>query len=150
MLLVIWSVTAGVAYAQTSPVPDVGGAEVQALKDAGLPLDQVQAYDATSDPNKLLGRQGYYVAKLNFHDSRLPADPSFDVSAGGSIEVFASKNDLATRFAMVATFSRAMPGLAEYDFLVPDGPSLLRLSSALTPDQADAYRQAIGGIVVNP
>ncbi len=69
------------------------------LKGQGLPIRQVEPYTEDNDPNKLLGRPGQYVDKVNFRDRRAENDrlKGLDVSEGGSIEVFESEEDAERR-----------------------------------------------------
>ncbi len=113
------------------------------LKSAGLPLDSIVVYDATTDPNKLLGRPNQYTAKTNWHDARLPAPSnaaSPDVSDGGSLEIFGDSAGAQARSTYMQTIGKSMPLFAEYDYV--KGPVILRVSHALTPDQAAEYQKA--------
>jgi hypothetical protein len=122
---------------------------VNGLKNAGLPIGQVQAYDASNDPNSLLGRPSQYTSKVNFADTRLPAASGLDVSGGGSVEVFGSVPDAQVRAKYLATVAQAAPGfLGEYDYL--SGTILLRLAFKLTPDQAKQYATALAAITHQP
>jgi len=108
---------------------------VTAFKAAGLPIGTVQVYDATSDPNTLLGRPGQYTAKFNFADTRLE-QPQDDVT-GGSIESFANDKDLTNRVEYVKSITESTPMFAEYEYT--NGLMFLRLDKGLTPDQAAEY-----------
>jgi hypothetical protein len=66
------------------------------LRGAGLPIGTYRVYSEVTDPNKLLGRPGQYLGKVNFQDRRVKASERlsrFDVSAGGSVEVFGDRGD---------------------------------------------------------
>lgn len=142
---------------QASPVPtptpppqtsNPAVSVVQALEKAGLPIDAgtLRVYDAGSDPNNLLGRPGQYVAKVNFHDTRFPASFDMDIDSGGSVEAFATPDDLAMRFAYISAVARV--GIfSEYDYLSKSNVAFLRVSHQLTPDQAAAYARALPGYV---
>jgi hypothetical protein len=108
---------------------------VAAFKAAGLPIGTVQVYDATNDPNTLLGRPGQYTAKFNFADTRLEQLGN-DVT-GGSIESFANDKDLANRVKYVKAITESTPIFAEYEYT--NGLMFLRLDKGLTPDQAAEY-----------
>src|SRR5690348_5324921 len=43
-----------------TPQPKTAAQFVQALKDAGMPIGEIFAYDASNDPNHLLGRPNQY------------------------------------------------------------------------------------------
>lgn len=119
---------------------------VAALKAAGVPIGAVQVYTAANDPNSLLGRPGQYTSKASFTLTTIPAEKQnasdqFDVQNGGSVEVFGSAADAQRRDRYVATVTASVPMLVEYDTV--QGTVLLRLSGALTPDQAKQYQQAL-------
>ena len=119
------------------------------MQEAGLPIENIIDYTVETDPNELLGRPGEYTSKVNFADSRIEqydeADPK-----GGSIEVFASEEDMVRRKDYIASILREMPILGnEYLYPSPDGLSLLRVSYDVTPDQAEQYRIAFEEICVN-
>ncbi len=118
---------------------------VQSFKRAGLPIGRTEPYTETTDPNHLLDRPGQYTSKANFIDRRVRGQgspgPSIDSAQGGSVEVFATPTDAATRARYVRTVTQSASALTEYDFL--QGRTLLRLSKVLTPTQANAYKAAL-------
>ncbi len=119
---------------------------LNALKSAGLPIGDYEEYTAETDPNELLGRPGQYTGKLNFRDARLaPETTTFDITDGGSIEVFASVARAEARHTYVVTITESALMFAEYDYL--EGTVLLRLSSRLTPDQAEEYADALKKVI---
>jgi hypothetical protein len=122
-----------------SPVFLTAAQVVAKLQSGGLPVGQVTVFTASTDPNTILGRPHQYTGKATWVDSSLPApfDPT-DTSAGGSVEVFASADDLQTRSQYIANIAKT-PLFAEYDYISPAGLVLLRLSSKLIPDQAQKY-----------
>lgn len=88
------------------------------------------AYNARTDPNQLLGRQGEYTSKVNW-------------GAGGdggdnSIEVFPTAAGAKGREAYVKLFR--CPFGDGYDHV--HGTALLRLACSLTPAQAKADEAA--------
>lgn len=115
-------------------------AVVAKLQQAGLPLGDVVSYTAASDPNALLGRPGQYIGKASFRDSRTPAYET-GIGAGGSVEVFATAQELAQRKQYITALASS-PLFAEYD--LANGLVLLRLSRHLTPDQVGEYEKALG------
>lgn len=126
--------------ASPSPSPTTTGAVIDHLKASGLPVGEVQTYSAQTDTNHLLGRPHQYTAKANFHDTRLAASPDFAVDGGGSVEIFATPQDLQTRATYVRKLAEnAM--FAEYDYT--NGLVLLRVSHLVGPDQAAQYQQAL-------
>lgn len=121
---------------------------VARLKTAGLPVGAVIVYTAATDPNHLLGRPGGYLSKAGFADTRInPKDAKDDspgaVDLGGDIEVFADAAGANARADYIRKAMAAMPMLGtQYEYV--SGPVLLRLSQVLTPDQAAAYKKALG------
>ena len=120
---------------------------VQQLKDAGLPVAETIVYTAETDSNHLLGRPNGYEGKSNFHDSRLKADPDFRLDAGGSIELFPDGDGAKARKDYIDAIGKNIPTLSEYSYT--NGRALLRLSRALTPDQAKAYAEAFDKLRVH-
>ncbi len=118
---------------------------LQHLKAHGLPIGVTYVYTAETDLNHLLGRPGQYTGKAEFADTRLPASgdqgANISVSDGGSVEVFATVTDVQHRLAYIQGLSTSGNALfAEYEYL--DGEAILRVSNALTPAQAAAYKAA--------
>ncbi len=127
---------------------DLSSAEsiLLALQSTGLPIGDYRAYTAEDDPNELLGRPGGYVSKVNFIDTTIgPGSSIFDVSEGGSIEVFETNANAQSRNDYIASLIEELPILTEYDFL--EGTVLLRVSSSLTPDEAAVYQSALEDVV---
>jgi hypothetical protein len=134
--------------ADASGCPDLTSPEdvVLALQNQGMPIADYEVYTAETDPNELLGRPAQYIGKLNFRDSRLaPNFTDFNVSDGGSIEVFDRESRAQARHDYIAALGEASSLFAEYLYL--EGTVLLRLSSRLTPDQAMAYEEAFQEVV---
>jgi hypothetical protein len=91
-------------------------------------LTHVTVYNATTDENHLLGRQGSYTSKVNWgHDDR------------SSIEVFPTNADLIKRAQYISAYNGTILGDG-YDY--SDGTALLRLSMDYTPAQAHTLRTA--------
>lgn len=120
---------------------------VAALKAAGRPIGDALTYTAANDPNSLLGRPNGYTSKTAFYDTGLPQqNPSpFDVSDGGSVELFANNAGAQARMTYIQTIAKGLPALTEYDYV--QGGALLRLSARLTPDQAAQYAAAFRAAV---
>jgi hypothetical protein len=141
------SATATPKATATPSVPHAGQSAdqiVAGLKSKGLPIGDVFTYTAANDPNNLLGRPGQYLSKENLKDTRISStDTGADISVsdGGAIETFTSSTDAQKRFAYLQSISTSGNALfAEYEYL--DGDAILRISSQLTPDQAQAYATA--------
>jgi hypothetical protein len=123
-------------------VPKTADQIVQALKQS-LPIGDSFSYTADNDPNHLLGRPGQYISKVNWIDTTLTTtNTGADISVGdgGSIETFASLTDANARFTYIQGISRSSALFAEYEY--QEGPYILRVSKAFTPDQAQAYDAA--------
>ncbi len=113
------------------------------LQTAGLPIDGLIIYDATTDPNHLLGRPNGYTSKAAFTDNRITSKNTSpgNVDLGGTIEVYPTHEDAQARADYIAKIEKAMPMLGtEYDYI--NGSTLIRVSSTLTPEQAAAYNTA--------
>jgi len=116
-----------------------------ALKAGGLPVTHLIVYNAVTDPNHLLGRQGGYTSKVAWQDRRAiaagagsPASDRGGTEFGGGIEVFPTVATAVQRLALLKSFQ---PPLGDgYDYR--DGTAILRLSNYLTPAQAHAYLAA--------
>ena len=124
---------------------------VAVLERNGLPIRGVIVYSADTDPNHLLGQPGGYTSKVAWTDSRI--NPSGggvtstgSVELGGSIEVYASHSGAQQRAKYIANIAAKTPILKEYDFVA--GDIVLRLSSALTPNEVHQYAASLGASAV--
>lgn len=142
------SAAAPAAHTTAAPVAKDAAGVVARLKAARLPIGAVIIYTAENDPNHLLGRPGGYLSKAGFADTRInPKDARDDkpgsVDLGGDIEVFADAAGANARADYIRKALASMPMLGtQYEYV--SGPVLLRLSQVLTPDQAAAYKKALG------
>lgn len=131
----------------SSDCADLTSAEsvLLALQASGLPIGNYIAYTPETDPNELLGRPGQYISKANFVDTSLGSGSGFfDLGDGGSIEVFEDEEQARSRADYIQTVIEKNPALVEYDFV--EGTVLLRVSGALTPDEAAQYKKAMQGV----
>lgn len=118
---------------------------VEHLEAEGLPIGEVKVYNARTDPNDLLGRPNGYAAKASWDNPEIKRRGDargFNVETGGSVEVFDSDGGAADRAEYLETLAEGAPVFSEYTF--QDGPVVLRVSTRLTPDQADEYEEALG------
>ena len=113
---------------------------IAALQDAGLPIGSYVAFTEQTDPNELLGRPGSYIAKINFVDTRLSQSTIADFVNGGSIEIFFDEAGALARKDTIDTLALTISLAIEYSLV--ETRILLRLSSRLTPSQAEEYKQA--------
>lgn len=119
------------------------------LMAADLPITGTATVTAASDPNHLLGRPNGYSSKVTFIDTRIDKSSVADTEAGsvdlgGAIECYDNPADAARRAAYIQQVEKAYPMVGtEYTYVV--GPAVIRISSALTPKQAAAYKTAAGG-----
>lgn len=108
------------------------------------------------DPNKMLGKQGGYIACLYFSDSRvdkakLNIIPSknnpIDIGTigGGSIEVYATAEDALDRNAYLATFDGTESDPGSH---VVVGTLVIRTSSRLTDDQQRKLTEQITSVLI--
>ncbi len=58
---------------QTGPPPNAEPV-ARDLKAEALPIHKLEAYTEDNDPNKLMGRSGQYVDKVNVRDRRTEND----------------------------------------------------------------------------
>lgn len=104
-----------------------------ALGASGLPVSDVRVLTAETDPNKLLGRPGQYVGKINWRDGRAGEDAC-------KLEVFADRASMQRWVDYTGGLAKASPLLVEYVEPHPSKPAVMRLPKELTPDQVAAYR----------
>lgn len=133
-----------VAPSTPDPVPvAISLAQViKAFENAKLPIKKRAIYDESTDPNNLLGRPGQYVEKMNFTDARGHKTP-----LDCSIEVFPDNATAATRKNYIDSIGKAASIYAAYSYLHHN--VLVRISFAVLPKDADAYRQALESISLN-
>jgi hypothetical protein len=115
------------------------------LMAAGLPISGLIVYNATTDPNHLLGRPTGYSSKDAWQDGRIDqtgqAAEVGDISWGGGIEVFPNAAEAQERANYLQTIDAGSSLFgSEYDYTL--GPILVRISGTLTPDQAATYQSA--------
>lgn len=116
------------------------------LLEAGLPLGDVSVHTAATDPNRLLGRPGYYTSKADFRDMRHKND-----DLGGwdgdnhTIEVFPNTASALTRKLYVDRVTKGVPFLTQYQIL--HGRVLIRFDRVMLPDEVQEYRVALDKIL---
>lgn len=124
---------------------DVTAAQiVSELQKAGYPIDNVQEYTESSDPNQLLGRPNQYIQKINFADMRFVQSDSSD-PVGGSIEIFENSSDCEKRAEYISSVSEALPVMTEYAYQFDN--ILLRLPKIMLPVDAENYEDSVAKII---
>lgn len=118
------------------------------LAAKALPITGVVAFDASTDPNHLLGRPNGYQSKVAWQDPRIPqTDQSSDpggIEWGGGIEVFATAAAATSRASYLSSLGQSSSLLVnEYDYLL--GPILMRISGTFIPTTAQGYESALTG-----
>lgn len=132
------------AASSSAPAPKELDAQqvVKALTAAISDTKAATVYTAATDPNKLLGRPGGYTSKADFTDARAKPELDDEVQNGGSVEVYSDPADAEERGKFIADTLKKMKIFGtEYHYT--KGGILLRVSGALTPDQAAEYEKAL-------
>ena len=111
---------------------------VQALMAAGLPITRYETYDASTDPNDLIGRPHVYIDKTNFYDSRIGAGEYDDC---GMLEIFNNEEDAAARYAYIENL--IMTGFIGTQYELQYDNVLLRFDADFDPAQVDEYDAAM-------
>lgn len=138
LTLTVMLVSACSAEMNQPAAPDVR-AIIQRFIDADLPVGRVVVYDASTDPNSMLGRPKSYTAKASFADTRISQTDDEEIPRGGTIEIFANSADAKSRYDYVSAFDGSIFG--SYQYL--HDTALLRIGYDLTPEQADAYDKVL-------
>ncbi len=134
------------AAAPATPTPRTGPMTAEAVLEAmqarKLQIGENASYSETNDPDHLLGQPHQYTSRVNFADIRIrPLTTEYIyVRDGGSIEAFASEDDARARHEAVAA---ADPGPRTYI----EGALVLRITDALTDEQAAEYERAFRAVV---
>src|SRR5262245_44473192 len=105
------------------------------LLDAKVPLRTTLVYDASNDPNQLLGKPGGYTSKIAFvgdrtHASAASVTARDPVAQGGSIEVFADAAAASSRVEQLRAVSSSSQLLQEFDY--QQGGVVVRVSKYLS------------------
>ncbi len=130
------------AAARTSQAAPTSKSLVAQFKEAGIPIGKTRFWNAKTDQNDLLGRPGQYHAKVSWFDGRVEDGlGDFDVSDGGSLEMFKSESAAKRRYRYLKGITSSSPLFAEYSYL--HGTVLLRLATELTPSQAKEYEGVV-------
>ena len=101
------------------------------FESASLPIENIEYFDETTDPNGIMGRPERYVAKAQFDDPRSDDEPAV------TIEIFKNKEDLVSRLIYLSEVYDTYPSHQMY--IYTRGLALLRTSFDLTPEEALEY-----------
>jgi hypothetical protein len=133
--------TAAVTIAPTptpapSPTPAAmtGDLFAAALAKSGILSADVVVYTDATDPNHFLGRPGQYVGKVNWTDSRAPAQKQ-----QATVEIFADDASMQARFSYLSDAFKAFPTTLQYMYRNDARRMVLRVPRELTPSQAAEY-----------
>lgn len=116
---------------------------VDALSASDLPITDLEVFDAETDPNSLLGRPGQYTIKVSWEDGRL----TDSLDPVGTIEVFPDVESMQRRADYVEQIGQDAPMLLQWIFTDERTSAVLRVSSDLTPDQADEYEAWLESLI---
>jgi hypothetical protein len=136
--VVVWvavgAVTATLAFTghDGGHVTTLSAAQISTQLGLGNVTETV--YNAKTDINGLLGRQGQYTSKVNWEPTGASSDEIDVASRGSSIEVFPSTHDAQARYDYLQAFNGAAFLADGYDYVA--GSALLRLNKNYTPAEA--------------
>lgn len=141
--------TAATGSASAQSHDSDASAVVARLVKAGLPITAVAVVTAEEDGNHLLGRPGGYTSKTTFTDTRIDPSKAKDdepgaVDLGGAVEFYPDADGAKARADYIAKAHKMAP-ITGTEYIYVSGTAVLRLSQALTPQQAEAYHKALGG-----
>ena len=128
--------TPATASPSPSPAPLLGEAVAAAVRASGQPISDVVVFTAETDPNKLLGRPGQYIAKVSWRDTRVTSPTDL-----ATIEVFADAASMQSRFTYLDAIIKSAPLFLQWMYRNDARLAILRLPKDLTPDQASAWEQ---------
>lgn len=109
---------------------------IQAFKDAGLSVIDEVIYTSSTDPNKLLGRPGEYIAKINFNDSNFSETGD---TPELTIEQFSNKEDMEKRRDYIQTITDSSSLNAFKYYIYDNNVFLFRIPYDVTPEKAAEY-----------
>ena len=120
---------------------------LNAFKNKGLNVGEIEVYDETTDPNGRLGQDGDYTSKATFIDDRVDATDArreSDLSRdfGGTLEVFENESDCIARQDEVSDAVNSAGGTGDM-YVYRYGTALLRIGCELSPSQAEEYKDAL-------
>lgn len=127
---------------------------VQKMKDDySIPITRELTYTEETDVNELLGRPNQYTSKTNWNDERdadtvqMCIDYPDDDYRDCTVEVFENESDAKEREDYLKDTWEIGGMLKQDQYMYRAGTALLRVSYAITPDQAKEYEKAFNEIM---
>lgn len=102
---------------------------IKAFQAANMPLNQLEYFNAGSDPDKLLGKPNQYIEKVIWQTK---------AGMGHNVEVFANDADLQARKKLVETDKKTAG-----DFLITHKNVLLRIHKEMVPVTVARFEQTL-------
>ena len=112
---------------------------LQILKENISTIGKTKKYTEKTDENKLLGRPGQYVGKIDFWDARYTDSNSYC-----TIEYFSNSHDCQSRYEYLSQYtdsSLGAFGLNQYVYKYDK--SIIRITYDMTPKQAKKYEKVL-------
>ncbi|MFL5895873.1 MAG: hypothetical protein ACJ76Z_12280 [Thermoleophilaceae bacterium] len=134
--------------ASATPTPRTAAQVVRALVARVNAAKLTVVYNASTDPNHLLGRPAGYTSKASWRDSRVkdPQDTEKGVvDLGGSVELYDDPADARKRADYIHSAEDSV-GFLAHEYLWVSGGAVLRVSASLTPSQAKQYVLALAAV----
>jgi uncharacterized lipoprotein NlpE involved in copper resistance len=107
------------------------------LSSANIPAESFVIYSADTDPNKFLGKEGQYIAKMDWIDSRHKGEDNYC-----TVEIFKNTDDMKARRAYIEAIEKRLPSMSE-GVKIEYKTSLIRLNGTLTETESAQYIAAL-------
>lgn len=135
----------GVRIKKKGKIPSSEGI-LNELKAKNANLIGIDVFNSSTDPNRKLGRPGYYISKADFADSRV--EQIGEYLCGGTIETFSSESDCKNRTNYLSSLNNPSYGIiALNQYIYSYKKVLFRVEYDLTPEQAEEYHQQMNEIM---
>lgn len=105
---------------------------IESLQKQTINMNKVVIYNENNDPNELLGRQGQYIGKASWTDSRTETN-----KLNCTIEVFDNEESLNKRKEYLKEFTDN-PMFNQYVYVHKN--IIMRINGKLTPSEAKRYK----------
>lgn len=106
-------------------------------------IKDIKAYTRKSDPNKMLGRPGYYISKAECYDYSIDQDDQVE-PVGINVETFRNTAQAKKRYKYLKNFQD--PSLGAFgvnEYLILDKKVLFRFTYEYTNKQMKVFKKAI-------